>query len=130
MSFLVRERENILNRVSERNLCARLGIYLHNVSEKSGLKGYFADPEYNRKQNGQVKTILDENLEVIVVNCDLILHSRGNYDGVWSYDGVTLPEHVCGYELGFYIELDHRKKSFLVEEYRAGEFVELFSGDL
>jgi hypothetical protein len=75
--FLAAERDNILNGVSERNLCHRLGIYLEDERRACGLEGYFVDAEYNRQQNGQIKTILDEELQVVGITCDLILHSRG-----------------------------------------------------
>src|SRR3546814_16494171 len=44
---------------------------------EAGYDGYRADTEYNRKQGGQVKTILDETMHVVRITCDLILHSRG-----------------------------------------------------
>ena len=137
--FLEFEIDNILNDVNERNLCGRLVIYLNDKVRENNLNGYFVDPEYNRNINGQVKTILDDEYNVININCDIIVHSRGNiiqqdnliaiemkksnrpeekkisdkkrlraltkesYDDIWSSDGVTLPEHVCGYVIGFYI---------------------------
>ena len=158
--FLSREHSGIQIRVNERSLCGRLGIYLENAGRRAGLKGYYADTEYNRKQDGRVKTILDSKQHVIRINCDLILHSRGeivardnliaveikkadrperekdsdrarlraltkaSYDNVWSYDGKTLPEHVCGYELGFFIQIDARKSTFTIEEFRHGGLVE------
>ena len=78
VKFFEREVDNILDGTSERNLCGRLAIYLEFLLEKHGLTEYFADPEYNRKQNGKVKTMLGENMEVVTINCDLIIHSRGN----------------------------------------------------
>jgi hypothetical protein len=57
------EPMGVLARVSDIEDCAR--------------RGYFADPEYNRKQHGHVKTILSANMEVINITCDLIVHSRG-----------------------------------------------------
>ncbi|MFZ3226816.1 MAG: hypothetical protein WA230_15065, partial [Xanthobacteraceae bacterium] len=35
------------------------------------------DAEYNRQQNGQIKTIIDDHAHEISVTCDLILHSLG-----------------------------------------------------
>jgi hypothetical protein len=64
------ERENILNGVSERNLCARLAFYLEQVKERAGLAGYHADPEYNRMQDGRIKLILDENGQEVSITCD------------------------------------------------------------
>lgn len=158
-SFLTNERRNILNGVNERNLCARLAICIEGIKTEFGFAQYYADTEYNRKQRGEVKTILDDALQVVVINCDLIFHSRGeiverdnlivvemkkagrpnaekerdrsrlramtkaSYDGVWSSDGKTQPEHVCGYELGVYIELDLSGKIYRIEEFRAGNIV-------
>ena len=154
--FFVKELDNILKDVNERNLCGRLAIYLDNLARENNLDGYFADPEYNRKQNGQIKTILDDEMNVININCDVILHSRGNntvqdnliaiemkksnrpdeqkisdknrlraltkdsYDDIWSLDGVTQPEHVCGYIFGFYMEINIRERECLFECYEKG----------
>jgi hypothetical protein len=41
-TFLLRERDNILNGVSERNLCARLAVYLEQAKDRAGLdRRYF-----------------------------------------------------------------------------------------
>lgn len=39
--------------------------------------GICVDTEYNRN-NGKLKTILDNNMEIIPVTCDIIVHSRGD----------------------------------------------------
>jgi hypothetical protein len=155
--FFVEEVENILNDVAERTLCGRLAIYLTDKLKENSLKGYYADPEYNRKQNGQVKTILDDEMNVVTVQCDLIVHSRGknikqdnliavemkksnrpkvekesdrkrlraltksSYDDIWSYDGIALPEHVCGYIIGVYMELDRPLRTCFLEYYKKGK---------
>ena len=75
--FFKNEINSILADVSERNLCARLAMHFENQMKVAGLVGYYADPEYNRKQEGRVKTILNGNMEVISITCDLIIHSRG-----------------------------------------------------
>ncbi len=36
----------------------------------------------------------------------LIAMTKTSYDDVWIADGKTLPEHVCGYELGVFVEID------------------------
>ncbi|MCT0217843.1 hypothetical protein KQ304_02345 [Synechococcus sp. CS-1329] len=162
--FLEKEAQNILSGVSERNLCARMAMFLQILANDNGFSGYYADPEYNRKQNGRVKTILDDEMQIVNITCDLILHSRGeimardnlitiemkkserpeeeknndrarlrtltksSFDGVWSYDGETHPEHVCGYELGYFVELDHKNHSYIVQLFQAGELVEEYSG--
>jgi len=164
--FLEEEQKNILSGVSERNLCARLAMPLERIAKENKFNGYYADPEYNRKQNGRVKTILDENTQVINVTCDLILHSRGEvmerdnliaiemkkserpeeekesdrarlrtltkstYDDVWSFDGETHPEHVCGYEFGFFVELDIAHKSYSVQQFQNGNVVSMVEGSL
>lgn len=74
--FIDSDLESIL--VNERNLCGRLSIHLSGLLNEYGLGNYFVDPEYNRKQDGRIKTILDEDFKVVTINCDLILHSRGN----------------------------------------------------
>jgi len=74
--FAEREAENILHGTSERNLCARWAPLLEMAAVEAGYSGYRADTEYNRKQGGQVKTILDETMHVVRITCDLILHSR------------------------------------------------------
>lgn len=77
--FFVEECNNILCDIAERNLCGRLSIYLTCRLKEHNIKGYFADTEYNRKQGGQVKTILDEKFNIVTIQSDLIVHSRGNF---------------------------------------------------
>lgn len=156
--FFLHETQEVLEGVNERSSCGRMAIYMQRIAEANGLRGYFADTEYNRKQDGRVKTIIDRELKVVTINCDL--HSRGgsiaadnliavevkkregreeekakdrerlraltkaSYDDVWSYDGVVLPEHVCGYVLGIYIELDRQHRQCLLEYYKSGDKVE------
>lgn len=153
--FLVKDAANIRNNISERNLCSRLAMQFENLLSNYDLEAYYADPEYNRKQEGQIKTILSGDMQVIKVTCDLIVHSRGelgrdnliaiemakpdktaeqiqsdrlrlmaltkrSFDDVWSYDGVTHPEHVCGYLLGAFIMVDRTKEVASVEFFEDG----------
>jgi hypothetical protein len=151
--FLKRERANILNDIAERNLCGRLMIYLERSKDNHGLADYLTDTEYNRK-HGEVKTIIDSHLNVLMITCDLILHSRGmlHPDNLIAiemkkkhhkkadkdadrerlialtmhsdvYPIGHIPEHVSGYELGLFIELDVAGAQFLIETYRGGEKV-------
>lgn len=158
--FFNRETDNIINGVAERNLCSRLAIYIESNAQKYGLNGYYADTEYNRNQNGKIKTILDENMQVVTINCDLIFHSRGeivtrdnliaiemkkserpegekendrlrlraltkeSYDGIWSFDGKTLPEHVCGYELGYFVEINRNIRKYIIQSFSDGELID------
>jgi hypothetical protein len=79
--FFQHEVQEVLEGVNERNNCGRMSIYLQQVAYQYGLANYFADTEYNRKQNGAVKTILDGQMKIVPINCDLLLHSRGNIVG-------------------------------------------------
>ena len=163
--FFEKEIELILTGISERSLCCRLSVCMENLKEKYKLENYYADTEYNRKQEGQVKTILNHKEEVISITCDLIFHSRGesvkndnliavemkkvnrlqeekikdknrlkaltkeNYDNVWSNDGKTHPEHVCGYIWGIYVEIDHIQRKFIFECYYKGNLFREEIGD-
>ncbi|MBB2885058.1 MULTISPECIES: hypothetical protein [Pseudomonas] len=154
--FLIKDATSIRDNISERNLCARLAMQFENLLPTYKLEGYYADPEYNRKQGGQIKTILSGELEVIKVTCDLIVHSRGergrdnliamemakpdktteqihsdrlrlmaltkkSFDDTWSYDGVTHPEHVCGYLLGVFMMVDRAQQVVSVEYFEDGK---------
>ncbi len=79
-AFMVKDAANIRDNAAERNLCARLGYQFESMFPDYKLAGYFADPEYNRKQDGEIKTIINGEYEVIQVTCDLILHSRGEQE--------------------------------------------------
>lgn len=46
--------------------------------------------------------------------------TKNSYDDIWSYDGTTLPEHVCRYILGIYYEVDFEKRVIYIEYYRKG----------
>ncbi len=154
--FFEKEASQIVADVAERNLCGRMAHYLQGRATASGLRGYYADPEYNRKQGGQIKTIVNGASMVVSITCDLILHTRGesitndnliavemkksnhpehekqsdrdrlmaltksSYNDLWYNDGTAHPEHVCGYRLGIYLELDRLARTAIVERYQAG----------
>ena len=80
-SFL---RKNIMlfkTQVSERTLCGALMIELYEVIKDTKYYKYFVDVEYNRNVGGTLKTLkktmrgTDE--QIVTINCDLIVHSRG-----------------------------------------------------
>jgi len=50
----------------------------------------------------------------------LIALTKKSFNDVWSYDGKTFPEHVCGYELGIYYEIDYKVNEIILEYYVAG----------
>lgn len=54
------------------------------------------------------------------------LQALTSYNNVWALKG-TLPEHVCGYVLGVYYEIDYRKKNVLIEYYRGGKYVDSYT---
>lgn len=156
--FITTDSSLILSRASERSLCGALMQRLNQYLPER-CSSYHVDVEYNRRQGGKIKTIMSDQLSIINITCDLIVHSRGenieqdnliclemkksyrsdeeknkdrervriltkdSYDDVWSYDGKTLPEHVCRYVLGIYYEINITLRMILIEYYSKGEFV-------
>lgn len=55
--------------------------------------------------------------------------TKDSYDDIWSYDGIVLPEHVCGYVVGYYIEINRFTNTILLEEYEKGEKTNQWSVD-
>lgn len=53
--------------------------------------------------------------------------TKSSYDEVWSYDGITLPEHVCRYVLGIYYEVDFEARVICIEYYRKGQLVKEYT---
>lgn len=153
--FLSGSTELILSGVNERTLCGEFKDYLKMRLNETPFRTYHSHLDYNRNQR-KVKTILDERMVIVTINCDLIVHSMGknklkdnliaiemkkstrkkadkeadkrrlraltktSYDDVWSADGITLPEHVCGYELGYYYEIHLKKRTAYIEQYYRG----------
>ncbi len=56
----------------------------------------------------------------------LIALTADSFDNIWSFDGHTLPEHVCRYVLGVYYEIDLLKQKIKVEYYHKGEKIESY----
>lgn len=79
--FLQTEQSLFRSKVAERTLCGALMLHIHDIiKENDSYAGYYTDVEYNRNQGGIKtirKTIRGQREEIISVNCDLILHSRG-----------------------------------------------------
>ena len=46
--------------------------------------------------------------------------TKNSFDDLWSFDGTSLPEHVCRYKLGVYYEINYRKHTILLEYYYHG----------
>lgn len=78
--FVENERELILSKVSERCLCGSFMLILRKILDDTEFNNYFTDVEYNRNE-GRVKTIIDEDFEILDITCDLIVHSRGSMIG-------------------------------------------------
>lgn len=54
----------------------------------------------------------------------LIALTKDSYDDIWSFDGKSLPEHVCRYVLGIYYEVDFKHELINIEYYQAGQKIE------
>ncbi|MEG1793099.1 MAG: hypothetical protein RR294_05815 [Bacilli bacterium] len=159
-NFLEKDRKLLIDKVSERTLCGALMLKLYEVLKETEYSNYYVDVEYNRNE-GEVKTIYNGRAEVIKVNCDLIVHSRGENtmqdnliaiemkkneqpffekeddrirlscltkdsfdDNVWSYDGKTLPKHVCRYKIGIFYEVNLKRMSLKLEYYYQGNKID------
>lgn len=154
--FILKEDKFIFSEVAERALCGSLMMYLRKEIDKTSYSKYYVDVEYNRNK-GKIKTIIDGDMKVVTINCDLIVHSRGDipkqdnlialemkksrasarekekdrirlisltkdsFDNVWSFDGQTLPDHVCRYKLGIYYEINILKRLLRIEYYNRGK---------
>lgn len=121
-------------------------------NRKHGLEDCYGVVESNRKHSGHIKTICDEKTRGSrKIVRDIILHSRGrpvqrhnliaiemkkstrskkdrNEDRerlealTKEFDEKNPSEHVCDYQLGFYIELlNTRRVRFLFERYEQGQ---------
>ena len=90
--FLERDLDNILSDVSERNLCHLLANHIDNLLNSYELGEYFVDTEYNRN-GGFIKTIINRQMKVVPVTCDLIIHSRGHMqkDNLLALEMKKLP---------------------------------------
>lgn len=50
----------------------------------------------------------------------LIALTKDSYDDIWSFDGKTLPKHVCRYALGIYYEVNCKNQTINIEYNRKG----------
>lgn len=164
-NFLKNNKILFESQVSERTLCGALMLSLYEEIKKTEYSKYFVDVEYNRNVGGKVKTIkktiqgIDE--QIVNINCDLIVHSRGQNVindnliaiemkkstsdkkskindkirlecltkrcDVWSYGGKVFPEHVCGYKLGVYYEINFKLQIIQIEYYVYGNCYKQYS---
>lgn len=49
--------------------------------------------------------------------------TKDSFDDIWSFDGKSLPEHVCRYVLGVYYEISPNSNSIIIEYYQKGALV-------
>ncbi len=93
--FLSNETTLIKSDVSERCLCGSLKSYLEReVTDSEKYKNYYVDVEYNRNA-GKIKTIINNNLEIIKITCDIIVHSRGEIE---KHDNLIAIEMKKSYQ--------------------------------
>ncbi len=186
MDYIIKELENIFEKannqfltknlmlfetqVSERTLCGALMLELNQAKSGTEFSDYFVDVEYNRNVGGKLKTIKKtikgHEEQIVTINCDLILHSRGmnsfndnlialemkkatgkkqdkdsdktrlecltksSDQDVWSHGGEVFPEHVCGYRLGIYYEVDFNHHKVEVEYYKSGNMYKKYTINL
>ncbi len=82
-TFINTNQQLFYNNFSERRLCGALMLCLHElIAYNDNFYGYFVDVEYNRNKGALktiCKTIRGNNQKIIRINCDLILHSRGEH---------------------------------------------------
>lgn len=75
--LLLKDKSLFSSNVNERTICGALAAHLYDlIKNNKSYHNYYADVEYNRN-DGKIKAIIDENLKIIPINCDLIVHSRG-----------------------------------------------------
>lgn len=161
--FVISQKSLILSGVSERSLCTQLAMSLKDELKVVGVIGYYVDTEYNRKQNKELKTIIDNVGRIVRITSDLIVHTRGekvkddnliaiemkkadapgsekaadkirlkamtmrSFDDTWVADGITPPEHVCGYTLGVFLEIDSVRCAGSGEFYSLGKCIKKFN---
>jgi len=51
----------------------------------------------------------------------IIALTKDSFNDIWSFDGKTLPEHVCRYKLGVYYEINFIIKTIVLEYYTCGK---------
>ena len=56
--------------------------------------------------------------------------TKDSFDDVGSFDGKTLPQHVCRYVLGVYYEINYAHKTILIEYYAKGNIIKEYMIDL
>jgi hypothetical protein len=56
--------------------------------------------------------------------------TKDSFNDTWSFDGKTLPEHVCRYVLGVYYEINAKKNDVYIEYYSKGKKILEFNSEI
>lgn len=85
--------DNIKNGVSERNICARLSLHLENQMREYDnrfkcnlFQDYYADVEYNRMGNGDLKKYENSKHRPQYMVSDLLIQSRGQKENLLAVE--------------------------------------------
>ena len=97
-----RDYLNIKYQVSERNICARLSLHMESImreydkSHSSYLFcDYYADVEYNRMSNGDLKTFENNECRPQYMVSDLLIHSRKPTDNYLAVEMKRKGNRKC-----------------------------------
>lgn len=156
--MLRRDLSEIYKNVSERSICSNLKEMMAANLNSPYFEGYYADVEYNRGPGNLLKAIEIEN-EGMAVQCDLIVHSRGqqsiidnliciemkklgvpgvNEDRSRIIEMTKTDLHcyrrnrmyiVRGYKLGILYVYDYKNSKLHLEFYQNGQLIEEVEND-
>jgi hypothetical protein len=149
--FIAREFALLRKNAHEQAMCHRLAWYVEKSKDRHELEGYWVDTEYNRHGDNVKRIRHPVTGEPIAIICDILLHGRGELadDNLIAVEmkkadgdeadkqrdrerlqALTTacpegqPDHVCGYKLGYFVEVGVKTASVLVEEYREGKLTQ------
>lgn len=115
--FLLKSKQMIYDDVSERCLCSELKSFLKDELDKTPYKDYYIDNEYNRNC-GKVKTTINGEMKVIIIQCDLIVHSRGTNE---QRDNLIAIEMKKSYQAQEYKDSDRDRLCALTKRMHNNE---------
>lgn len=148
--MFMRDFSEIKRDVSERSICANLKEMINCLLPHYGFYGYYADVEYNRAGELDIKQTLINGVPDNIV-CDLIVHSRGEKhkdnllcvemkksyatkaskkDDKNRLSALTShylnvakdgKQYVADYELGIFYEINLNKRVIIIEYYEDGK---------
>lgn len=100
--------------VNEQIISIKCDLILHSRGERPEQDNLIA-LEMKKSKRKKLKNQSDRDR--------LIALTKDSFDDIWSYDGITLPEHVCRYVLGVYYEIIYDLNLILIEYYEKGEMI-------